>query len=153
MITPVVHNPVVGCVINCNSVSLQGEMDEHVKTIAMLDDQITDPVALDQLVTVASLQAIDEVVEPVLDQARTRPIGSLAVEIDGDGAPTSIRWVVSTWSGGLLGKFETKKLFPGAETVEPKSRWTTLWFEGSSFAFRPDSWTSCLLYTSPSPRD
>ena len=121
---------------------LQDGMEDHVKTIASLDDPASDPVAVDQLVIVSGLQAIADVVEEELTQDKTRPVGTLAVGVDPDGRPESIRWVVSTWAGGLMGKFETKKLFPRAETTEPKSKYTTFNFDGATFPFRPDAWTS-----------
>ena len=114
-------------------------MDDHVKIIT-LEDQVTQAVALDEITTLNGPQALGDLLETELSDGL--PIASLLVDVDVEGGPTAIRWAVTTKTGGNIGKFDTARLFPRADSGETRCKVTSFSFDGASLDFSPDSWTS-----------
>ena len=112
----------------------------EVEIISTLEDQVVMPVALDQLKIVSGAQALGGLLEEVL--VDNTPVGSLMVDIDVDGHPKAVKWVITTKDAGAVVKFETHRLFPEAATADNRCKVTSLLYNGASFAFSPGSWTS-----------
>ena len=109
-------------------------------TVIDLDDQVTMPIAVEQLPVITGAQGLGDLLEEELEE--NTAVGSLLIDMDVDGEPKAIRWTITTKDAGATAKFETCRLFPEAATSDTRCKLTSFGYNGASFNFRPNCWTS-----------